>query len=105
MAWMELIRLRAIQGQIEAANGLLLGLLKDMAAEKDLRSVRLYQSIGLRTDLAMSLLWSGDAPARKGTRAGLSIIELLKPFGLVEHSVWLEQASSPNSVDKPADLH
>ena len=58
--------------------------------------VKLYQRAGLRTDLAMSLVWNTDPPSNKGTRAGLSISEALRPFGLVEHSVWLEGDKLPD---------
>ncbi|MGD0230270.1 MAG: hypothetical protein ABSC19_07920 [Syntrophorhabdales bacterium] len=87
---MEMIRLRAAQGQVESATHLLLDLVKDMAAEQGLMYVKLYYRAGLCTDLAVNLLWSTDLPYQ-GSRAGLSISELLKPFGLVEHSMWLEK--------------
>ena len=93
--WMEIIRLRSVPGRIEPATDLLLDLVKDMAAEQGLVRVNLYERAGLRTDLAMSLVWNTSPPSNKGTRTGLSISEMLKTFGLVEHSVWLEGGNFP----------
>jgi hypothetical protein len=95
VAWMEMIRLRTVPGRIGLATDLLLDLTKGMTAEQGLVRVNLYQRAGLRTDLAMSLVWNTDPPSHKGTRTGLSISELLKTFGLVEHSVWLEGGNFP----------
>ena len=95
-----MIRLRSVPDRIEPATDLLLNLVKDMAAEQGLVSVNLYQRAGLRTDLAMSLVWNTDPPSYKGTRAGLSISELLRTFGLVEHSLWLEGGYFPISLPK-----
>src|SRR5208283_4845257 len=68
--WMEIIRLRSVPGRIEPATDLLLDLVKDMAAEQGLVRVNLYQRAGLRTDLAMSLVWNTDSPSQMGTRTG-----------------------------------
>ena len=104
VAWMEMIRLRTLPARIEPATDLLLDLMKEVAAEQGLAAVKLYQGAGLRTDLAMNLVWNTDPPSNKGTRAGLSISEVLRTFGLVEHSVWLEGENFPIFVDKLVNL-
>ena len=98
-----MIRLRSVPARIEPATNLLLDVVKEIASEQGLVRVNLYQGAGLRTDLAMSLVWSMDPPSSKGTRTGLNISELLKAFGLVEHSVWLE-GGDPIFLDKVVDL-
>lgn len=70
MARMEMIRLRSAPGRIEPATDLLLDLAKDMAAEQGLACLNLYQRAGLRTDLAVSLVWNTDPPSNKGDRDG-----------------------------------
>jgi hypothetical protein len=90
MAWMEMVRLRAAQGQMESATGLLFTLADDAAAEQGVVHVSVYQSADPCTDLVISLVWDTDTP-RQGSRMGLSISELLRPFGLVEHSMWVER--------------
>jgi hypothetical protein len=90
MVWLEMIRLRARQGQTEEVLNLLLDSLSDVAAEQGLSQVYLYNSAGCCTDLALSLVWNIDSPQRPGSRTGLRISEALKTFGLVEHSIWRE---------------
>jgi hypothetical protein len=66
----EMIRLRSAPGRIEPAADLLLDLVMDMAAKQGLARVNLYQRAGLRTDLAVSLVWNTDPPSNKGDRDG-----------------------------------
>lgn len=66
-----MIRLRSAPGRVEPATDLLLDLVMDMAAEQGLARVNLYQRAGLRTDLAVSLVWNTDPPSNKGDRDGL----------------------------------
>src|SRR5208337_2507431 len=66
-----MIRLRSAPGRVEPATDLLLDLVMDVAAEQGLARVNLYQRAGLRTDLAVSLVWNTDPPSNKGDRDGL----------------------------------
>jgi hypothetical protein len=90
MVWLEMIRLRARQGQTEDVLNLLLNSVRDAAGEQGLSRVYLYNSACCCTELALSLVWNTDPPQRLGSRAGLSISEALKTFGLVDHSIWVE---------------
>jgi hypothetical protein len=38
---------------------------------------------------AIHLLWDSEVPAAQGSALGWNLMEALKEFGLVNHSVWL----------------
>ena len=91
MVWMEMIRLRATEGQTEAALGLLRYSVSNVVKEPGLVQIHVYSSASFHSDLALSLVWDTHAPYRQGSRAGLSITDTLNAFGLVEHSTWVEK--------------
>ncbi len=91
MVWMEMIRLRTSLGRVEDAGNLLLAAVQQAIGEGGLVKLRVYSSVSSHTDLALSLVWNTSSLEQPGSRAGLSISELLKGFGLVDHSVWVER--------------
>ena len=88
---MEMIRLRTTPSQMQAVARLILDSVKHAAGESGLLRVHMYHSANYQTDLALSLTWETNAMQQRGSRAGLSISEALKSFGLVEHSIWMEK--------------
>ena len=91
MVWMEMIRLRATEGQTEAALGLLRYSVSNVTKEPGLVQIHVYNSAAFHSDLALSLVWDTHLPHRQGSRTGLTISETLNAFGLVEHSIWVEK--------------
>lgn len=83
--------MRTTQAQLENVAGLLLDTMKGAAGEAGLVRINMYDSASYQTDLALSLTWDTDALRHEGSKAGLSIREALKTFGLVEHSIWVEK--------------
>ncbi|MGA3173607.1 MAG: hypothetical protein ABSE25_04180 [Syntrophorhabdales bacterium] len=88
---MEMIRLRTTPGQLDKVARLILDTVGQEAGEEGLLRVRMYHSANYQTDLALSLTWDTNAMLHQGSRAGISISEALKSFGLVEHSIWKER--------------
>jgi hypothetical protein len=91
MLWMEMIRLRTTQAQLENVTGLLLETLSRAAGEAGLVRMHMYNSASHQTDLALSLWWDTDFLQHEGSRAGLTMREALKTFGLVEHTIWVKK--------------
>ena len=89
-----MIRLRTTPSQLPAVARLILDNVGHAAGESGLLRVHMYHSANYQTDLALSLSWETDAMQQGGSRAGLSISEALKSFGLVEHSVWMERETT-----------
>ena len=92
MLWTEMIRLKTADPGAEGLNSLFLDAMRHVAKEAGLVQAKVYSSAPYPNELALSLMWNTGSPERKGSRAGLCISQALQTFGLVEHSVWLEQS-------------
>lgn len=91
IVWMEMVRLRAPQSQENWLPALLVESLKNITGEPGLVEARVYTSASFQSDLSVMLVWKTDAPQLDGSREGLTISQIFKTYGLVEHSVWIEK--------------
>jgi hypothetical protein len=91
MVWMEMIRLRTTATRMKEVDNLLFEATKHVEGDEGLIRLRVYRSVSLHTDIAISLIWGIQPEVAGGSRAGLSIGDALKTFGLVDHSIWIEK--------------
>ena len=91
MRWMEIIRLRTLQGREKKLEKLLADSAHAAIKEPGLEEARVYASASFYSDLALNLLWDTDMIHHQGSRVGLSISQTLASYGLVEHSIWSEK--------------
>jgi hypothetical protein len=101
MKWVEIITLRS-PGNIN--RGLVDELLKgadesDAATDtsKQLVDIRVYHHSVVETDLSIHIYWESEARNQDKTPLGLTIFSALKPFGLLNHSVWIERDARETS--------
>jgi hypothetical protein len=88
---MEMVRLRTTDGQLKEVDNLLFEAARHVENSDRLIRLRIYRSVSLPTDIAISLVWDAKPETDSGSRAGLSICDALKTFGLVDHSIWIEK--------------
>jgi hypothetical protein len=95
MRWMEMITLRAAlrQGKDDEVTTLLYDSIKEMGRKKGLVEARVLSCASVHSDLALNLIWETSHPERNGSSLGLSMAQTLKAFGLVEHTIWAEEAT------------
>ncbi len=60
--------------------------------EPGLTARRVCVDATLLTDVSAFLFWEGQGPAAR-SRIGLHLASLLREYGLIHHSVWLERTS------------
>jgi hypothetical protein len=89
MNWMEIIRLRSAEKAPESLKGLLSGLTRK--GQPGLVEARLYRHASWETDWTLHLHWDSEKPEENGTALGLHLAQALKEFGLVDHSIWIEE--------------
>jgi hypothetical protein len=53
--------------------------------------MKTYHHAALETDVSVHLLWESEQPEQNGSSLGLRIGQALKEFGLIDHSVWVEE--------------
>jgi hypothetical protein len=90
MKWLEVIKLR-VAGNGE---GLLKALFREMnkaGQDRGLIEIKTYRHAALEADLSVHLHWESDRPDQNGSTLGLSLAQALKEFGLIDHSVWIEE--------------
>lgn len=89
MKWIEIIKLRNAGKVPESLKRFLSGLLKN--APPELIEVRLYRHASWETDWALHLHWETEQPEKNGSALGLHLSQALKEFGLIDHSIWIEE--------------
>ena len=91
MNWVEIIALRS-NGNIQQS--VIRELLK-LGADGDERSglggMKIYRNAWINTDISVHLHWKSISPELRGSAMGLRLVQTLKEFGLVNHSVWVEE--------------
>jgi hypothetical protein len=91
MKWVEIIKLRS-SGE---ASGPLKAFLSAIAqnTQRGLVETRIYRHAAWKTDWSLHLQWESEKLEKNGSALGLRLSHALKDFGLVDHSVWIEEES------------
>ncbi len=88
MKWLEIIEVRAVQIDKKILNQKV-ALLQDDTHSNE--SVKIYVNVRLETDWSIHLLHNSKQANPRGSDIALRFKEVLKEFGIVNHSIWLEQ--------------
>ncbi len=62
-------------------------------------SLKIYRSNGPGTDLSAHIHWTIDVFGEKKSLSGLQIAKGLSNFGIVSHTVWIDQSGSVLCAD------
>lgn len=93
MKWVEIITLRSPANNNMKFVDALLEQISSFTIPKYEIQLKIYHHSVVETDLSIHIYWeSGDESPRKSP-LGLSVASALKPFGLLNHSVWVETAA------------
>lgn len=93
MRWIEIITLRYFTTAFEKLDKNLIPSLKEKCGNEGLMCVRAYRHQSITTDLSIHLHWESAKANSMGSDEAVHIIQLLKEYGLVNHSVWVEEIS------------
>lgn len=91
MKWVEVIKISAAENRREALENQIKPLLEKLNQEENAAAVKLYGNI-LDGDLSVNLFWDNGEVQPWGSKTGLCLAHLLKEFGLISHSVWVEKS-------------
>jgi hypothetical protein len=86
---LEIIHLRMAGNSPEILVGLIRG---SVGPEPDLLDVRIYHHAKLETDLVVHLHRAEKQSGDRASECGERLASILRAYGMVEHSVWLEHA-------------
>jgi hypothetical protein len=97
MKWVEIISLRC-PGNIDTR--FIDELLKEVSESdsptgtpKHLLEIKIYHHSVVETDLSIHIYWKSKLGSQDKSPLGLRFSSVLKPLGLVNHSVWVEAAA------------
>jgi hypothetical protein len=90
MKWMEVIKLRIAGGNPELVEQRIVKLIKEVITNGSMKGIKLYRHAVVDNDLSIHLYWESEKAEPQGSANGLCLVHVLKEFGLISHSVWVE---------------
>ena len=93
MKWIEIITLRSNRDDLLVLDFESLFDVKENYPEGKLEKMEVYRRCTLDTDLSVHLRWNSDRANPEGSSVALHLMQLLKENGLLNHSIWVEEAS------------
>lgn len=91
MKWIEIIKLQVADSDRESVKHELSKLISKIDHKGGLCDVKTYHNALVNSDFSITLYWKSGKVEQQGSATGLSLIHMLKAFGLISHSVWVEQ--------------
>ncbi len=90
MKWMEVIRVRTLE-RTENVREHFVTVGRTFAGIEGWVSADIYTGLTHPTDVVIHLLWENDWKPPQSSEVALRIVEELKKFGLVDHSIWIKR--------------
>ena len=90
MKWVEIIKLRSAGIEQDLLEEFLRSLAKS-GQSSELLEIKTYRHAALQRDFSVHLYWKSERAEENGTNLGLHVVETFKEFGLIDHSVWIEE--------------
>ena len=91
MKWMEVIRLRIAEKNPELVEPEIVKLITEVGYNGNMKDIKLYRHAVVDNDLNVNLHWESGNAEPQGSATGLCLVHVLKEYGLVSHSVWVEE--------------
>lgn len=93
MAWLEIIEIRAVGRNRNLLESQLQDLINELNQESKLQKVKLYRHVMLNTDFSIHILHNGQKTDTECSCICTQLVPSLKDFGLVNHTVWVENSN------------
>ena len=90
MRWIEVIKIQTGGCDQASLERQITELISNIGDSNGVKEIKLYHSAHVNSDLSIHLYWKSGKIEAQGSVAGLCMAHLLKEFGLVSHSVWVE---------------
>jgi len=89
--WVEIIKIRLTDADRPMLENEIMKSIADFRNRDGIREVKLYQHASDKNDLSLHLYWKSRNMESQGSPIGLSMVHILKEYGLIHHSVWREK--------------
>lgn len=94
MKWMEFIKVQTARANVADK---LLNFINECNHCHGLLEAKVFKHAAL-DDCSLCLLWDTDRPGPLGSNVGLQMTNIMKKYGLVDHSVWYEEADEEEEI-------
>ena len=91
MKWMEIVRLRTTESEVYRVTGVLKTAQTGLHGMEGLIGTDLYINAAVVTDVSLHLLWNTREICFQGSETSMALVQGLRRYGIVDHSVWLRQ--------------
>ena len=91
MKWLEIIELRSVGKKRTEVELHLKHLIEAMKLETRQQAIKIYGHNTVETDFSIHLHHDSKSAAVNGSALGQRLVSVLKEYGLVSHSVWIEK--------------
>ena len=94
MKWLETIKVQTAIVQEHVVQDNLISLTEEVRNSSDLaglQGVKPYQHGMMSGYFVIQLFWDTETPLKQASMLGLQLKQTLRTFGLVDHTVWIEQ--------------
>lgn len=99
MKWLEIIELRTGSYQRQALEQYLERLQHELERDLNHPKFRIYENSDIDGDLSIHLLHSTKRPDQEQSPLGYHIASMLRTFGLVSHTTWMERKAKLEKTD------
>jgi hypothetical protein len=90
MKWIEVIGIRSADRNREILESKLQRLIDEMGEEGKKQVIMAYRRVLINTDFSIHIHHDSKNVQNGGSRLGLYLVNALKEFGMVNHSMWIE---------------
>jgi len=90
MNWIEIIELRATGRHPSRLDAQLREFHRQVEKNEEKQAVKFYTRPGIDTDVSIHLFHASSEVSRRGSPLGQRLVSALKPYGLVNNTIWIE---------------
>ena len=89
MMWLEVIHVRVAEQEFDRLTPIFTQIIAEIRENGSCRKVHMFKRALLETDVCLHLYHDSENAATAGSPVGLHLAAALKPFGMVNHTVWM----------------
>ena len=98
MKWTEIITLRTSETPVKEV---VADILKSVGANSSMgkpAKLKLFSHATVESDLSSHIQWEATSMDRGKSLLGFELVDMLREFGLVNHSVWIEEETDGGEI-------
>ena len=100
MKWLEIIELRSVDRDRVLNELDLMSLAAEVDPGSRPQEIKIYVHGTVETDMSVNLIYDSENADTRGSSLGLRLVSMLKGFGLVNHSVWVERSKLTDQKER-----